>query len=135
LPLGVNHVIPNFPGIGRKRVVAGEVKIGETQMKYAIVESGGKQYKAIPGATIEVDRLPDEVGDTIELDAVLVSDDGDVKVGTPYVDGIKVKASVVGEVKGPKIIVFKYKPKIRYRRKQGHRQRYTHLKIESIQEA
>ena len=104
-------------------------------MKYAIVESGGKQYKAVPGRTIEVDRLGGQVGDTVELEAVLVSEDGEVKVGTPYVDGIKVKASVVGEVKGPKIIVFKYKPKIRYRRKQGHRQRYTQIKIESIEEA
>lgn len=104
-------------------------------MKYAIVESGGKQYKAVPGGTIEVDRLPGQAGDTIELDVVLVSEDGEVKVGTPFVDGVKVKASVVGEVKGPKIIVFKYKPKIRYRRKQGHRQRYTQIKIEEIQEA
>lgn len=104
-------------------------------MKYAIVESGGKQYKAVPGRTIEVDRLGGQVGDTVELEAVLVSEDGEVKVGTPYVEGIKVKASVVGEVKGPKIIVFKYKPKIRYRRKQGHRQRYTQIKIESIEEA
>lgn len=102
-------------------------------MKYAIVESGGKQYKAVPGGTIEVDRLPGQAGDTIELDVVLVSEDGEVKVGTPFVDGVKVKASVVGEVKGPKIIVFKYKPKIRYRRKQGHRQRYTKIKIEEIQ--
>lgn len=104
-------------------------------MKYAIVESGGKQYKAVPGRTIEVDRLGGQAGDTVELDVVLLSEDGEVKVGTPFVDGIKVKASVVGEVKGPKIIVFKYKPKIRYRRKQGHRQRYTQIKIESIEEA
>lgn len=102
-------------------------------MKYAIIESGGKQYKAVPGSVIEVDRLPNKVGESVNLEVVLLSDDGDVKVGTPYVDGAKVTASVVGEVKGPKIIVFKYKPKERYRRKQGHRQRYTHLKIEAIE--
>jgi large subunit ribosomal protein L21 len=104
-------------------------------MKYAIVESGGKQYKAVPGSVIEVDRLSNQVGDVVELDVVLYSDNGNIKVGTPYVAGAKVKTSVLGEIKAPKIIVFKYKAKERYRRKQGHRQRYTQLKIESIQEA
>ncbi len=103
-------------------------------MKYAIVESGGKQYKAVPGSVIEVDRLPKQTGDLIELNVVLISDDGTVQIGTPFVDGAKVKASVIGEVKAPKIIVFRYKAKERIRRKRGHRQRYTHLKIESIQE-
>ena len=104
-------------------------------MKYAIVESGGKQYKAVPGSVIEVDRLPNQTGDEIDLDVVLISDEGKVEIGTPYVKGAKVKASVIGELKAPKVIVFKYKPKIRYRRKQGHRQRYTQLKIDTIQEA
>lgn len=103
-------------------------------MKYAIVESGGKQYKAVQDSVIEVDRLPNKVGESVELEVILLSDDGNTKVGTPYVTGAKVTASVVGEVKAPKIIVFKYKPKERYRRKQGHRQRYTQLKIESIKE-
>lgn len=103
-------------------------------MKYAIVESGGKQYKAVPGNIIEVDRISQDVGDKIELDVVLLSNDGQVVVGTPFVKGAKVQASVIAEVKAPKIIVFKYKPKERYRRKQGHRQRYTQLKIDSIEE-
>lgn len=101
-------------------------------MKYAIVESGGKQFKAVPGGTIEVDRLPAEVGSSVELDVVLLANEEGVLVGTPYVEGVKITASVIGEVKGPKLIVFKYKPKQRYRRKAGHRQKYTHLRIDSV---
>ncbi len=100
---------------------------------YAIVESGGKQYKAVPGATMEVDRLSIEEGSEIELDRVLlVVDDGDIKVGTPLVDGAKVKATVVEHFKGRKIIVFKYIPRERYRRKKGHRQQYTRLRVDEI---
>lgn len=103
-------------------------------MKYAIIESGGKQYKAVPGGTIEVDRLMVEPGASVELDVLLVADDNEVQVGKPLVAGKKVKASVLGEVKGPKVIVFKYKPKKHYRRKNGHRQHYTRLMIESLVE-
>ncbi len=102
-------------------------------MKYAIVESGGKQYKAVEGGFIDVDRLPVAAGDSIELDKVLlVAEDENVTVGTPIVEGAKVKATVVDHVKGPKIIVFKYRPKKRYRVKTGHRQQYTRLLIEEI---
>lgn len=102
-------------------------------MKYAIIESGGKQYKAIEGATIEVDRLPVEAGEKLELVSVLLLVDGDqISVGTPNVAGAKINATVMGLVKGPKVIVFKYRPKKRYRVKTGHRQQYTKLKIESI---
>ena len=102
-------------------------------MKYAIVEDGGKQYKAVIGTTIEVDRYDLEVGDEVDLDHVLLIGDGDdVNVGTPVVTGAKVQATVVAQVKGPKIIVFKYKPKKRYRVKSGHRQQYTRLRIDSI---
>lgn len=102
-------------------------------MKYAIIESGGKQYKAIEGNTIEVDRLHYDVGEAIELDQVLlIADEGEISVGTPTVEGAKVKAEVVDQFKGPKIIVFKYKPRRRYRRKQGHRQKYTRLQIQEI---
>ncbi|HBX69888.1 MAG TPA: 50S ribosomal protein L21 [Chloroflexi bacterium] len=100
---------------------------------YAIVESGGKQYKAVPGTTIEVDRLLIEEGAEINLDRVLLVSDGEeVQVGTPTVDGTTVKATVVEHFKGRKIIVFKYKAKERYRRKQGHRQQYTRLQIDEI---
>ena len=100
---------------------------------YAVVETGGKQYKVSEGMVIEVEKLPVKVGEEIELDKVLMVVDGDsVKVGRPFVEGAKVKALVQGQIKGPKIIVFKYKPKKRYRRKKGHRQRYTRLLIREI---
>jgi large subunit ribosomal protein L21 len=102
-------------------------------MKYAIVEDGGKQYKAVEGGTIEVDCSPAEVGDKLDLERVLLVNDGEkVSVGTPLVEGAKIQATVVGQVKGPKIIVFKYKPKKRYRVKTGHRQKYTRLQIDTI---
>ena len=102
-------------------------------MKYAIVEDGGKQYRAVEGGTIEVDRYPSEVGDQIDLERVLLFADGtDVTVGTPTIPGARVQATVLAQIKGPKIVVFKYKPKIRYRVKKGHRQQYTRLKIDAI---
>ena len=102
-------------------------------MKYAIIESGGKQYRAVEGSTIEVDRLQSEVGEQVILDNVLlVADDGSVQVGTPNVKGAKVKTVVAGHVKGPKLIVFHYRPKKRIRVKTGHRQQYTRLTIETI---
>ncbi len=102
-------------------------------MKYAIVESGGKQYKAVEGSMIEVDRLQLEVGAQVKLDTVLLLvEDGKVSVGTPVVKGAKVETTVHSHVKGPKLVVFKYRPKKHYRVKTGHRQQYTRLKIESI---
>jgi large subunit ribosomal protein L21 len=102
-------------------------------MKYAIVEDGGKQFRAVEGGTIEVDRYPSEVGDQIDLDRVLlVADGSEVTIGTPTISGARVQATVISQVKGPKIVVFKYKPKIRYRVKKGHRQQYTRLKIDAI---
>ncbi len=105
-------------------------------MKYAIVESGGKQYKAVEGEMIEVDRLADEEGANVELERVLMVVDGDdYTVGTPEVEGVKIKATVAAHFKGKKIIVFKYHPKKRYRLKKGHRQQYTRLAIEKIGKA
>lgn len=102
-------------------------------MKYVILESGGKQYKAAEGEAIEVDLLPVEAGQSVDLDAVLLLVDGEkVSVGTPTVAGVRVKTTVVDHVKGPKVVVFKYRPKKRYRVKNGHRQQYTRLKVESI---
>lgn len=103
-------------------------------MTYAIVESGGKQYHAEVGASIEVDLLPNQEGDQVVLDnVVLVSNEDSVAVGTPMVKGAKVVAKVETHFKGPKIIVFKYRPKKHYRVKTGHRQQYTRLKIEAIE--
>jgi large subunit ribosomal protein L21 len=100
---------------------------------YAVVETGGKQYKVSAGETIEVETLPFKVGQTVELDKVLlVSDGNQVRVGNPIVEGAKVMATVAGQGKGKKVIVFKYKPRNRYRRKAGHRQAYTRLRIDKI---
>ena len=102
-------------------------------MKYAIVESGGKQYKAVEGISIEVDRLRLDVGAEVEFDQVLlITNDDDVTVGTPTIEGAKVRATVADQFKGPKIIVFKYKPSVRYRVKRGHRQQYTRLHVDEI---
>jgi len=105
-------------------------------MRYAIVQSGGKQYRAVEGETIEVDRLNLEAGKKVDLkDILLVSDGENVVIGTPVVSGAKVAATVVEEFKGRKVIIFKYHPRKRYRLKKGHRQYYTRLMIESIQAA
>ncbi len=102
-------------------------------MKYAIVESGGKQYKTVEGATIEVDRLPVEAGAIVRLERVLLLADGEnVVVGTPLVKDMTVWARALEHVKGPKLTVFKYRPKKRIRVKTGHRQTYTRLLIEQI---
>ena len=100
---------------------------------YAIVETGGKQYRVAPGQTIDVERLGVAEGKTVKLDKVLLIADGDkVTVGTPTIDGAKVVATSQGEGKGQKVVVFKYKPKVRYRKKTGHRQLYTRLSIDKI---
>ena len=100
---------------------------------YAVVETGGKQYKVSAGETIEVEKLPLEVGQKVELDRVLlVSDKNKVRVGNPTVEGAKVMATVAGQGKGKKIIVFKYRPRNRYRRRSGHRQTYTRLRVDRI---
>lgn len=102
-------------------------------MRYAIIESGGKQYKAVEGQTIEVDRLDLEPGKKVELEDVLLVSNGEKSVvGAPNISGAKVTATVVEEFKAPKIIVFKYKARKRYRVKSGHRQLYTRLMIDSI---
>ncbi|HHZ20774.1 MAG TPA: 50S ribosomal protein L21 [Firmicutes bacterium] len=101
---------------------------------YAIVECGGKQYRVAPGETITVEKLPQAVGETVELDKVLLIGGGDkLVVGQPMVEGAKVTAKVVEQGKGKKILVFHYKPKKNIRKRYGHRQPYTRLKIEAIE--
>jgi len=103
------------------------------KMRYAIVESGGKQYKAVEGETIEVDRLPVNAGDKFDLQRVLMLVDGDeISVGTPTVSGIQVSTTVLDHFKGPKVMIFKYSPRKRIRVKGGHRQQYTRLMVEVI---
>jgi large subunit ribosomal protein L21 len=101
---------------------------------YAIVETGGKQYRVTPGDTVAVERLTGEPGDSLDLDRVLlVAGDGDeARVGSPGVDGAVVRAEVIEHIRGEKIIVFRYKSKVRYRRKTGHRQSLTRLRITDI---
>ena len=114
----------------------GKIVFGGGRRIYAIIVTGGKQYKVTPGQVIDVDYLDVAEGETVELDKVLlIADDGKVAVGTPTVEGAKVIATSQGGGKAKKIIVFKYKPKVRYRRKIGHRQLYTRLVIDEIVES
>ena len=99
---------------------------------YALVEFMGKQYKAEKGALLKVDKINAEAGTAINIDKVLLVSSDSVKVGSPYVEGAKVSAKLESHGKDGKIIVFKYKPKKDYRRKQGHRQQYSIIKIEDI---
>ena len=103
---------------------------------YAVIEACGKQYKVTKGDVVFFEKLDVEEGKKVTFDkVVLVSDEGKVEVGAPYVKGIKVEGKVVAHGKGKKIIVFKYKPKKNYRRKQGHRQPYTKVEITEIKTA
>ena len=100
---------------------------------YAIIETGGKQYKVQNGDQIRVEKLDAEIGSTVVFDKVLAAGEGsDIKVGTPYLDGLTVEADVVESGKGDKVIIFKYKAKKDYRKKQGHRQPYTLVEITSV---
>lgn len=100
---------------------------------YAVVESGGKQYRVSPGETIALEKLPGEVGALVELGHVLlVSDDDGIKVGRPTLAGAKVVAEIIAQERGPKVIVFKFKRRKNYRRKTGHRQELTTLRIKEI---
>ncbi len=102
---------------------------------YAIIDSCGRQYKVAVGDVVFFEKLDAEVGKKVTFDKVnLVSDDKNIKVGTPYVKGAKVEGEVVANGKGKKIIVYKYKAKKNYRRTQGHRQPYTKVEIKSIVE-
>ena len=102
-------------------------------MKYAIVESGGKQYRAVEGATLEVDRLPVEAGEAVKLEQTLLLADGEsITVGTPFVVDTPVWTKVLEHFKGEKVTIFNYSPKKRIRVKTGHRQNYTRLLVEQI---
>ena len=107
--------------------------MAETTSGYAIIETGGKQYRVAVGDTIIVEKLDGDAGDEVTFEKVLlVGGEGAAKVGAPYVDGASVTASLDGQGKGDKIVVFKYKPKKRYPRRIGHRQLQTELTITAI---
>ena len=100
---------------------------------YAVIETGGKQYRVQEGDEISVEKLGAEAGEEVVFDKVLVAGEGaDVKIGAPYVEGASVKSTVVENGKGQKVIIYKYKAKKDYRKKQGHRQPYTMVKIDEI---
>lgn len=100
---------------------------------YAIIESGGKQYRVTEGQVVRLEKLPGQPGEEVVLDRVLLVADGRTVVGTPFVEGARVVGRIVAQGRGRKILVFKFKPKVRYRRRQGHRQPYTALRIERIE--
>ena len=100
---------------------------------YAVVSSGGKQYRVEPGSTLIVERLAADAGATVTFDRVLLVGDGEaVTVGTPTVSGATVSGTIIGEELGPKIVVFKFKQKVKYRRRTGHRQHLTRVRIDGI---
>lgn len=101
---------------------------------YAIIETGGKQYKVQEEQTVEIEKLEGAEGDTVEFESVkVVSGENGLQVGQPNVEGAKVKGEIIEHGKGDKIIVFKYKPKNNYRKKTGHRQPYTKVVIDEIE--
>ena len=99
---------------------------------YAIIATGGKQYRVSEGDVIYIEKIDAQVDSTVSFDVLLMGTDGDVKIGTPVVEGVKVEGKVVGQIRGEKIVVYKYKSKKNYRRKQGHRQPYTKVEITKI---
>lgn len=101
---------------------------------YAIIETGGKQYRVAPGDTLRVEKIAGNDGDVVTFDrVVMVNKDGNLLFGNPVVNGARVTAKVVKQDKYPKILVFKYKSKSNYRRRYGHRQPYTQVVIENIE--
>lgn len=98
---------------------------------YAIIVTGGKQYKVEVGSEILVEKLDNEIGTNVQFDVLMMADGDDIRIGTPTLD-VKAQAEVLEHGKGKKVVVFKYKPKKDYRKKQGHRQPYTKVKILSI---
>jgi large subunit ribosomal protein L21 len=101
---------------------------------YAVIRSGGKQLRVEPGQQIRVEKLAGEAGDTVEIPEVLmIAGEGDARIGTPTIEGAKVVGTITYQTKGPKITIFKMKRRKGYRRKTGHRQKYTEIRVDSIE--
>ncbi len=100
---------------------------------YAVIKTGGKQYRVQQGDTIYVEKLDVQEGDAVKFDVLMLGKDDGAVIGTPVVEGAKVEGKVLGQVKSAKIVVFKYKAKKNERRKQGHRQPYTKVEITAVQ--
>lgn len=101
-------------------------------MNYAVIATGGKQYLVSPGQRISIEKLPGEEGSAVTFGALLLSTDTGIKVGRPFVSGATVAATITKQGRAKKIVVQKYKPKVRYRRRQGHRQLFTEVTISNI---
>lgn len=100
---------------------------------FAVIETGGKQYKVAPGQKLKIEKLEPKVGDSLSFDKVLLVADGEnVKIGAPYVDGVKVEGKVIRQGHARTVIVFKYSSKTRFRKKKGHRQKFTEVEIVGI---
>lgn len=129
LPFGGAKPLPKF----RSDSVMAERGTDKGEVMYAVIRTGGKQYCVAAGDTLEVEKLPGDVGDTVTLDDVLLVANGDnVTVGQPKVDGASVTAKITGQYRGTKIIVFRYRPKKRIRVRRGHRQWRTRLEIAAV---
>ncbi|OHA05753.1 MAG: 50S ribosomal protein L21 [Candidatus Sungbacteria bacterium RIFCSPLOWO2_01_FULL_47_10] len=100
--------------------------------QFAVIKTGGKQYVVRPGQTVRIEKVDIKEGDSLHFDALLVADDSSVTVGTPIVSGTKVNAKVVRHARDKKKIIFRYHAKTRYRKKKGHRQHFTEIKIEDV---
>ena len=101
---------------------------------YAIFRSGGRQYEARPGQIVKVEKISGEVGENVTLNEVLLFSDGQqLQVGRPLVEGVSVRATIIGQARMPKIIIFKHKRRKDYRKRQGHRQAYTAMRVENIE--
>jgi len=100
---------------------------------YAIFRSGGRQYEARPGHVVKIEKISGKVGESVTLDEVLLFSDGDqVRVGQPMVEGVRVQATIITQGRLPKIVIFKHKRRKDYRKRQGHRQPYTAMRVENI---
>ena len=110
------------------------MKQEKTFDKYAIFKTGGKQYQAVEGKTIQIEKIDGETGDTVEFDTVLLrrKDDKTVEIGRPTLEGQKIRCSIVKQTKGPKVIAFRFKRRKKVRVKRGHRQLHTVIRVESV---
>jgi large subunit ribosomal protein L21 len=131
--MGVFYLTSSSPSVAHLCSGGGGKRRMEQPHMYAIIRTGGRQYRAEVGKTIDVERLPYEIDEAFEIDDVLLVGDGDSTViGQPHVEGATVKATVVDQFRGKKVVVFKYRQRTNYRRRGGHRQHYTRIRIDDI---
>ncbi len=127
--------IARRPRYGMEKPFPPEPRSRRNLRVYAVMETGGRQYRVSPGQELLVEKLPGTTGDEFKVEQVLmvVDEAGQTLVGRPYIDGVRAIATVLGQERGPKILVFKYKAKSNYRRRKGHRQDLTRIRVERIE--